>query len=94
MVWRRTFEALLAELDAGMAFRTMVGLLSLAHERGCERELGVALGEALEAGTLPDLKALTQRFAAPEAAAPPAVTVELPTAAHYEALMPSRRGVA
>lgn len=94
VVWRRTFEALLAELDAGMACRTMVGLLSLAHDRGCERELGVALGEALEAGTLPDLKALTQRFAAPEPAAPPVVTVELPAAAHYEALMPSRGGVA
>jgi len=92
--WRRTFEALLAELDAGMACRTMVGLLSLAHDRGCERELGSALGEALEAGTLPDLKTLTQRFVAPEPAAPPVVTVELPTAAHYEALMPSRGGVA
>lgn len=93
-VWRRTFEALLAELDAGMACRTMVGLLSLAHDRGCEGELGTALGEALEAGILPDLKALTLRFAAPEPATPPVVKVELPTAAHYEALMPSRGGVA
>ena len=93
-VWRRTFEALLAGLDAGMACRTMVGLLSLAHERGCEGELGTALGEALAAGNLPDLKALTRRFAEPEPAMPPVVTVELPTAAHYEALMPSRGGVA
>jgi hypothetical protein len=93
-VWRRTFEALLAELDAGMACRTMVGLLSLAHDRGCEGELGVALGETLERGVLPDLKSLTQRFAESEPAKHPVVTVELPTAAHYEALMPSRRGVA
>jgi len=91
-VWRRTFAALLAELDAGMACRTMVGLLSLAHDRGCEGELGTVLGEALEAGMLPDLKALTQRFAEPARTTAPVVTVRMPTSAHYDALMPSRGG--
>lgn len=58
----RTFEALLAAGSDRQACTTAVALLSLAHERGCEAELAEILDADLEAGRLPDLPALRQRF--------------------------------
>lgn len=92
-VWRRTFERLLAELDVGMACRTMIGLLSLAHERACEKALGQALAEASAAGALPNLDALRDRFAAPSPASPPPVEVRLPEAAAYNALLDAQGAI-
>ena len=48
----------------------MVGLLALAHERACEAELALALEADLDAGDLPDLKALIERFRPKDAAGP------------------------
>jgi transposase InsO family protein len=81
--YARAFEVLLAEAGEKQACRTMVGLLALAHERACEAELAVALEAALDAGRLPDLEALTERFR-PKIAAPPAVVVTLPPLALYD----------
>ena len=58
----RAFEALLAAGNDRQACVTAVALLSLAHERGCEAELAEALDADLEAGRLPDLPALRERF--------------------------------
>ena len=58
------------------ACRTMVGLLALAHERGCEAELAQAIEVELDAGMLPDLDRLGRRFA-PDPTAIPDITVEL-----------------
>jgi transposase InsO family protein len=58
----RAFEALLAAGNDRQACVIAVGLLSLAHERGCEAELAEALDADLEAGRLPDLPALRERF--------------------------------
>jgi hypothetical protein len=63
----------------------MVGLLALAHERVCEAELAAAIEEELDAGRLPDLAPLTERFA-PKAAAAPNVVVALPELTVYDAL--------
>ena len=41
----------------------MVALLPLAHERACEADLAAALEECLDAGELPDLAAMAERFA-------------------------------
>ena len=68
--YARAFDALLAEAGEKAACKTMVGLLALAHERACEAELAVAMEEELDAGRLPDLAALTERFAPKTAAAP------------------------
>jgi hypothetical protein len=61
----------------------MVGLLALAHERACEAELALAIEADLDAGRLPDLEDLKQRFR-PPAAAVPAVIVDLPPLAVYD----------
>ena len=81
--YARAFEVLLDEAGEKQACRTMVGLLALAHERACEAELAVVLEAELDAGRLPDLKALTERFR-PEMAAPPAVVITLPPLALYD----------
>jgi transposase InsO family protein len=90
--YARAFEVLLAEAGEKQACRTMVGLLALAHERACEAELALAIAAELDAGRLPDLKALTERFR-PEMAAPPAVVVTLPPLALYDEIA-SLRGEA
>ncbi|HEY3643373.1 MAG TPA: IS21 family transposase [Xanthobacteraceae bacterium] len=84
--YRQTWEALIARLPARHACRTMVGLLALAHDRGCEADLAGELEAILAAGELPDLAALRQRFM-PSATAVPVVTVTLPAAVIYDALL-------
>src|SRR5271165_6936711 len=60
--FRRTWEALIAAQPPRTACRLMVGLLALAHDRACEAELAAALDAILDAGELPELAALQQRF--------------------------------
>jgi hypothetical protein len=74
--YQRAFEALLAGDGEKRACRTTVGLLALAHDRACESELAEAIEAELDAGRLPDLDLLEQRFA-PDPAAIPDITVEL-----------------
>ncbi len=81
--YSRAFDALLASVGEKHACRTMVGLLALAHERACEAELALAIDAELDAGRLPDLKTLTERFR-PSVAAVPTVVVNLPSLAVYD----------
>ena len=74
--YRRAFEALLAGDSERQACRTMVGLLALAHDRGCEAELATAIDAELDAGRLPDIDTLGRRFA-PHPTAIPNITVEV-----------------
>jgi len=74
--YRQTFDALLAVQPERDACRTMVVLLALAHDRGCEAELASRLAEILQAGLLPDVAELRARFS-PDPASVPHVTVEL-----------------
>ncbi len=83
--YARAFDALLAQAGEKAACRTMVSLLALAHERACEAELAIALEEDLDAGRLPSLAALTERFA-PKTASAPNVIVALPALALYDAI--------
>lgn len=84
--YRGTWEALIAALPARNACRIMVGLLALAHERACEAELASELEAILATGELPDLALLQQRFT-PCSVAVPDVTVSLPAAVAYDALL-------
>jgi transposase InsO family protein len=77
------FEALLAGLGERAACRAMVGILALAHERGCEAELALALQADLDQGVLPDLAAMIERFG-PKDVAWPTVVVTLPSLAIYD----------
>jgi hypothetical protein len=83
--YARAFDALCSEVGDKRACRVIVELLALAHERACEVELGQAIDSDLDAGQLPDPKALLRRFA-PDAAAVPEVNVELVPLTAYDEL--------
>jgi hypothetical protein len=83
--YQRAFEALLASDSEKQACRTIVGLLTLAHDRACEAELGEAIDAELDAGRLPDLDTLRRHFAANPAAIPE-VTVEVAPLHLYDEL--------
>ena len=80
----RAFDALIAAKSERDACRCMVGLLALAHERGCEAELADVLDAEIDAGRLPDLEQLRRHFE-PINAPLPEVAVHLPKLAAYDA---------
>ena len=84
--YRRTFDMLVDRLPERQACRTMVDLLALAHERGCECELADQLTVSLQARRLPDMTALRERFA-PDPSRLPNVVVRLAPLNAYEALL-------
>lgn len=86
--YRRTFDALRDALPEKQACRTMVDLLSLAHERGCEADLAAYLATTLQAKRLPDMTAVRARFA-PDPMRIPQVSVHLASLASYEGLLGS-----
>jgi hypothetical protein len=83
--YARAFAALLAKESEKQACRTMVGLLALAHDRACEAELAQAIDADLDAGALPDLDRLRQRFM-PDRAMIPHIAVELVPLSAYDEL--------
>jgi hypothetical protein len=74
----RAFEALLAKQTERQACRSTVGLLALAHERACEAELAEIIDAELDAGRLPDLDALRERFKPPVTSIPEVVIALTP----------------
>lgn len=86
--YRRAFEALVVQLPEKMACKVTVELLALAHERGCERELGNEIEAILAAGHLPDLVALRRQFG-PDPSALPVVSVAQVDLESYDALVAS-----
>lgn len=84
--YRQTFDVLLQRMPSNKACRLMVELLALAHERGCEAELAALLDADREAGRLPDMTALRQRFT-PDPGRVPNVAVKLVALDAYEALI-------
>ena len=82
----------MAELTA---CKTMVALLSPAHDRACEAQLASVLSDDLEHRRLPDLSTLLARFA-PDPARLPEVSVQLAPLCSYDILGircgPGRRG--
>jgi hypothetical protein len=83
--YTRAFEALLAKESEKQACRTMVGLLTLAHERACEAELARAIAADLDAGCLPDLNRLRERFT-PDRVSIRDVAIELVPLCAYDEL--------
>jgi hypothetical protein len=83
--YARVFEVLLAKESEKQACRTMVGLLALAHDRACEAALAHAIDADLDAGGLPDLDRLRDRFK-PDQAMIPHVAVELVPLSAYDEL--------
>jgi hypothetical protein len=91
--YRHTFEWLLEQHGERIACKTVVELLSLAHDRGCEAELAAALSESLEAEEAPNVKALAARFA-PDPQRLPQVCVQLTPLSVYEDLLGEASGEA
>ncbi len=83
--YKRAFEALIAGVGDKRACRTMVGLLALAHDRACEAELAEAIVAALDAGQLPDLDRLRERFQPPPSTVPE-IRIEMPSLGSYDEL--------
>lgn len=84
--YRHMFDHLLARMPERSACRTMVALLLLAHERGCEAELADLLEADRAAGQLPDIAGLRTRFA-PDPALLPDIQVPLVPLAAYQDLL-------
>lgn len=90
--YRLTFEFLREEMAERAACKTMVALLSLAHDRACEAQLASVLSDDLEHRRLPDLSALLARFA-PDPARLPEVSVQLALLSSYDILVASGVGM-
>ena len=86
--YRRAWEMLDAHLPQRQACQTIVALLEMAARDGVEGVLAERLDALLLAGELPDVKRLREEFA-PHHVALPQVTVLLPAASRYDALLPS-----
>ena len=86
--YRRIWEQLDLKLTQRQACQTMVALLEMAARDGVEGVLAQRLDALLVAGELPDVKRLREEFA-PRKAELPQVTVEMPAASVYDALLPS-----
>lgn len=83
--YARAYDALIAVQSPRIACKTMVELLALAHERACEAELALHLTAELDAGRLPDIKALQTLFT-PDGRAVPDVVVTLTPLSDYDEL--------
>ena len=91
--YRLMFEQLREQLGDRAACKSIVELLSLAHERACEAELATLLAEDLASHQLPDLAVLRTRFA-PDPARLPQVRVQLAALSVYETLTQGALGEA
>ena len=80
----RAFDTLVTRRGEKTACRTLVELLSLAHERACEAELAEIIDRDLEAGRLPDLESLSERFRATATVLPHVVITLMPLCAYDE----------
>ena len=86
--YRRTWEQLELKLTTRQACQTIVALLEMAALDGVETVLAQRLDALLAAGVLPDVKRLREEYM-PHEAEVPVVTVEMPPASSYDALLPS-----
>ena len=83
--YRKAFEALCAEGGDKRACTVTVELLALAHDRTCEAELAEVIDAELDAGRLPDLALLRERFG-PSPASVPVIDVKLVALNAYDEL--------
>ena len=83
--YARAFEALHQTVGDKRACKLTVELLALAHERGCEAELAELIDAELDAGRLPDLSIMRERFA-PNPTSVPAINVTFVPLSSYDEL--------
>jgi hypothetical protein len=83
--YRQTFELLIERMPEKQACKLVVELLALAHDRGCEAELSELIDAELDAGRLPDLALLRERFA-PSPASVPEIRIAFVALSSYDEL--------
>ena len=83
--YARAFEALHQSVGDKRACKLTVELLALAHDRGCEAELAGLINAELDAGRLPDLAMLRERFG-PNPASVPVIKVTFVALSSYDEL--------
>jgi hypothetical protein len=83
--FRKAFEAMCVHGGDKRACKMTVELLALAHDRACEAELAQIIDADLDAGRLPDLTVLGERFG-PNPASVPVIEVELVPLSAYDEL--------
>jgi len=83
--YARAFEALHESMGDKRACKLTVELLALAHDRGCEAELAGLIDADLDAGRLPDLAILRERFG-PNPASVPTIKVAFVPLSTYDEL--------
>ena len=88
--YRRMWEQLECRLTQRQACQTIVALLEMAARDGVEAVLAERLEALLATGELPDVKRLRQEFA-PRTVELPLITVQMPAASSYDALLPSEQ---
>ncbi len=89
--YARAFDALLASRSEKSACKITVELLGLAHDHACEAELAKALDIELDAGRLPCLDILRERFR-PDLASLPAIVIQAVSLGLYDELGTGRIG--
>ena len=82
--YARAFEALHESVGDKRACKLTVELLALAHDRGCEAELAGLIDAELDAGRLPDLAILRERFGPNPASVPVIEVVFVPLSTYDE----------
>jgi len=82
--YARAFEALHQTVGDKRACKLTVELLALAHDRGCEAELAQLIDRELDAGRLPDLAMLRERFAPNPASVPTIKVTTIPLSVYDE----------
>jgi hypothetical protein len=83
--YARAFEASHQSMGDKRACKLTVELLALAHDRSCEAELAELIDAELDAGRLPDLAFLRERFS-PNPASVPAIKVAFVALSSYDEL--------
>lgn len=89
--YARAFEALLASRSDKAACKIVVELLGLAHDHACEAELAKVLDIELDAGRLPCLDILRERFR-PNLSRLPDIVIQAVSLGLYNELGTSRGG--
>lgn len=85
--YAEAWKVLQRDLPRRDACRRMVDLLFIAHDRACEAELAHRLAEDLDAGRVPDPKALTLRLVPRAMTLPEDVAVAQPSLDSFDALL-------
>jgi hypothetical protein len=89
--YARTFDVLMEQRSDKVACKITVELLALAHDYACEAELAQALETELDAGHLPCLDLLRERFR-PATASLPGVMIQTVSLGLYDELATVRAG--